>query len=359
MEPRNAQDSEPSLSVVIPSFNSAEWLPSTLDALAVSLARTSWKAEVIVVDDGSTDSTDEMLNSFSGNFPYKLRVVSQENKGRFLARWAGVQAARSEHLLILDSRVLLHERGLEYLQKDTVKRLGIQAWNGHITIDSSSALVGRFWEVPTFLFWGDYLRDPRPMLITLENYDRVPKGTGCFFVSKELFEKACVASWPVENAQLASDDTKILRFIAGESPIRLDPGFSATYRPRSTLSGFLAHSWNRGTLFVDSYAGTSSARNVILVALVVLPPALAALLVVLAYHSIWGGFWITLGVILGSLLLPVIFAAGKRCPTRALVSFATFIVPFGVTFWAGLSRGLIVHRGSFFQHSHVVEKRDN
>ncbi|TFD44240.1 glycosyltransferase [Cryobacterium sp. TMT2-10] len=336
-----------SISVVIPSYDSASWLPSTLRALSDSISRSQWSAEVIVVNDGSSDNTVSTLTELQAGYPYRLRILNQENKGRFLARWAGVNAAENEWIFILDSRVLMNEDSLDYLLKTMSLQNDNQSWNGHVLTDPMSPLVGRFWEVPTFVFWGDYLAHPRPTLITSENFDKVPKGTGCLVVRKQLYLEACRAVWPSGNAHLVSDDTKLLRFIVDRAPIRIDPGFSATYRPRTTLKGFLAHSWTRGTLFVDSYAGTSVARNIVLVSLVFAPPVLVGLGLVLSLLGRWQALALEGVAGAAGLLIPLVIASIRGCPVRAGLSYVTFIFPFGVSFWAGLTRGVIVHRRSF------------
>ncbi|TFC19248.1 glycosyltransferase family 2 protein [Cryobacterium algoritolerans] len=335
------------LSIVIPSYNSAAWLPSTLRELDRSIQRSNLDVEVIVVDDGSTDDTLSVLEAARSGFPYPLRVLKQENKGRFLARWAGVGAARYEWVFILDSRVLVHEGALEYLGSALPSDTVVEAWNGHVITDPTAPLVGRFWEVPTFMFWASYLGNPRPMLITPENFDRIPKGTGCFVVRKKLYVDACLAAWPTENAHLVSDDTKILRYIVGKAPIRIDPGFSATYRPRLTYKAFLTHSRMRGTLFVDSYAGTSVTRDIVLILLVALPPLLASAMLMLVILNLWATLILVVGAASVCLLVPPAIASVRGCPRRASLSYLLFVVPFGVTFWAGLLRGLAVHRKSF------------
>lgn len=344
-----------SVSVVIPSFNSAQWLPSTLEALTAALSRTSWAAEIIVVNDGSTDDTTDVVNGFALTSPYTVRLLHQANEGRFRARWEGLKAAKSEWLLILDSRIPMHVNSLQYLQASMATPPFADAWNCHIVPDPTSPLVGRFWEVPTYVFWGEYLAKPRPMLITPENFDRVPKGTTCLFVRKALYEAASLASWPEDNAKLASDDTKLLRYIAGKSPIRIDPNFAATYRPRTTLPQFLEHSWNRGTMFVDSYAGTSPSRNAILVALVVIPPLFSALLVVVASMGNWVAAVVLLACGFSAAMIPLFLAAARGCPPRAQLAFLTYIAPFGAVFWAGLARGLVLHRRSFSIKGRLTE----
>ena len=334
------------LSIVIASYDSAPWLPTTIGSLQTALARSDVRAEIVVVDDGSTDGTAEVLAELASTSAVPLRVVSQENRGRFLARWEGAQAARADRLLVFDSRLLMGPDSFAYFETVDAA-LGSPPWNGHVPTDPAAPLVGRFWEVPTHIFWGDYLAHPAPTEIGLDNFDLVPKGTGCLVIDKQLFLDACLAAWPEENAHLVSDDTKLLRYVCERRPLRLDPGFRALYRPRTTVRGFLRHAYERGTLFVDSYAGTSALRNVVLWALAVVPVlAVLALLLSLVLGAWWVVIVLLALVVLG-LLAPAAAAAARRAPGRAVAAYLTYVVPFGAVFWAGLVRGLKVHRRSF------------
>ena len=87
----------PSLSVVMPVHDEAAHLAATLDALVAAVERGGVDAEVVLVDDGSTDgSADVAREALAGRLP--LTVVSQTNRGRFSARRAGVEEAEGESL---------------------------------------------------------------------------------------------------------------------------------------------------------------------------------------------------------------------------------------------------------------------
>ncbi len=338
------------LSVVVPSFNSAPWLESTLRAVDVALVDTAWEAEIVVVDDGSTDDTPRVLAALAEVLRTPLRVVRTENQGRFLARWAGTEAATYPEILLLDSRVLVEPGALAHVLR-TREEGGHGPWNAHVETSTRSSLVGLFWEVPTYVFWGAYRARPRPMLITPENFDHVPKGTTCFLVDREVYQAAARACWPQENAHLVSDDTMLLRYIAARFPIRIDPGFAVEYRPRQSLRRFLAHSYVRGTLFVSSYAGTSRLRDVVLVLLALsVPAAVVALVAAGLAGALVPMLVAVLGIASAAALVPSTIALARGCPPRAALAFVVTLVPFGAVFWAGLVRGLVVHRRTWRRH---------
>jgi glycosyltransferase involved in cell wall biosynthesis len=90
------------LSVIIPTYNRAAYLRACLEALSHQTQATS-DFEVIVVVDGSTDGTCEMLASFVS--PYKLHVCSQTKSGAAAARNRGVKEAAGLYCLLLDDDV--------------------------------------------------------------------------------------------------------------------------------------------------------------------------------------------------------------------------------------------------------------
>jgi glycosyltransferase involved in cell wall biosynthesis len=99
-------DPDPGISVVIPTFNSARFIRETVESV---LAQTYRDREVIVVDDGSTDSTREVLEGFGKD----VRCILQDNRGPSAARNRGVEAARGDWIAFLDADDLWDSRKLE------------------------------------------------------------------------------------------------------------------------------------------------------------------------------------------------------------------------------------------------------
>jgi len=88
--------SRPSVSVVIPTYNRADWLPETVASV---LSQTVVPDEIIIVDDGSTDHTEDLCSSF----PHPVRYVRQENAGVGAARNRGMEEASGEFIGLVDS----------------------------------------------------------------------------------------------------------------------------------------------------------------------------------------------------------------------------------------------------------------
>ncbi len=82
------------ISVVMSVYNGASRLPDTLDSI---FAQTETDFELIVVDDGSSDDTAEILRRYAARDP-RLRVISQENRGLTRALIAGCDAARGDFI---------------------------------------------------------------------------------------------------------------------------------------------------------------------------------------------------------------------------------------------------------------------
>lgn len=241
------------LSVVIPAYEAERTIGRTIDAVCASVqAAALADAEIVLVDDGSTDRTAEVaLAAADGRVP--LRVVRQANRGRFLARLAGVRHASYEHVLLLDSRVTLDREALRFV----VPRLAAaeRVWNGHVEIDTTASPYAAFWQAIVRIFWHDYVSRPRETSFGADDFDRYPKGTGCFLAPRQLVLDAIAAfdSHYGDELRFVNDDTPLIRWIAQRERIRIAPGFACRYEARETLDAFVRHAFHRGTVFVDGH----------------------------------------------------------------------------------------------------------
>jgi glycosyltransferase involved in cell wall biosynthesis len=86
---------KPKVSVVIPAYNCAEYISETIESV---LNQTYHDYEIIVVDDGSTDATGEVVKEYGD----RLQYIYQQNQGAAAARNRGIRLARGELIAFLD-----------------------------------------------------------------------------------------------------------------------------------------------------------------------------------------------------------------------------------------------------------------
>jgi glycosyltransferase involved in cell wall biosynthesis len=94
----------PLVSILIPAYNAAPWIDETLDS---ALAQTHPRTEIIVVDDGSSDTTLELARAHAARYPERARIVTQPNAGASSARNHAMRLARGDYLQFLDADDLL------------------------------------------------------------------------------------------------------------------------------------------------------------------------------------------------------------------------------------------------------------
>ena len=96
------------ISVVIPAYNEESRLPRTLDAIFAYLQKRTYRAEILVVDDGSTDRTAQIVSGYQQKHPDpknpELRLVSNPgNRGKGFSVRHGMLEARGEIALFTDA----------------------------------------------------------------------------------------------------------------------------------------------------------------------------------------------------------------------------------------------------------------
>ncbi len=94
-------------SIIIPTYNRADFIGKTINSV---LNQTYKNFEIIVIDDGSTDNTREVVNNIKDE---RIHYYKKENEERAAARNFGVKKAKGEYVTFLDSDDLFYENHLE------------------------------------------------------------------------------------------------------------------------------------------------------------------------------------------------------------------------------------------------------
>lgn len=90
----------PSISVIVPVYNTATWLPRCLESLCAQSCRDM---EIICIDDGSTDGSTAIIHEYAAREHRLISIRLNSNKGAAIARNVGMAAASGEYIGFLDS----------------------------------------------------------------------------------------------------------------------------------------------------------------------------------------------------------------------------------------------------------------
>jgi glycosyltransferase involved in cell wall biosynthesis len=93
----------PQYSIVIPAYNEQARIPAALDAVVSCIRAHGWSAEVIVVNDGSTDSTAQVVRDFARANPEVRLLENPGNRGKGYSVRAGMLGARGEVVMFTDA----------------------------------------------------------------------------------------------------------------------------------------------------------------------------------------------------------------------------------------------------------------
>ncbi|OON86185.1 hypothetical protein BXO88_09065 [Oribacterium sp. C9] len=112
------------IGVVVPVYNTKEYLRKCIDSI---LNQTFKDIELVLVDDGSTDGSGEICDSYTKD--PRVRVIHQENQGMIKARLNGFKALNSEYASSVDSDDWILENTYEYLSQYLDKRYDVISFN--------------------------------------------------------------------------------------------------------------------------------------------------------------------------------------------------------------------------------------
>lgn len=151
----------PAVSVIVPVYNTAAYLEKCIESL---LAQTLADLELIFVDDGSTDKSPEILESFRKRAPERIRVITQSNGGQGKARNVGLAAAVGAYIGFVDS-------------DDTVDRRMYAAMYGKAVSEDLDLVECRF------------------RYLTEDGREKTPYGQPALGEGRALFRHPLVSPW--------------------------------------------------------------------------------------------------------------------------------------------------------------------
>lgn len=109
-------EKENAISVIMPAYNVEKYVKKSLDSL---FGQSFQNFELIFINDGSTDKTGDIVNEFKNKYKDKIRVINVENGGQSRARNIGLEHAKGEYIVFLDSD--------DYIETDYLETLYLAA----------------------------------------------------------------------------------------------------------------------------------------------------------------------------------------------------------------------------------------
>lgn len=210
----------PKVSVIIPTYNRAHCVGEAIESV---LSQTFRDFELIVVDDGSTDNTQEVLSKYGS----AIRVIRQENSGVSAARNTGIKASRGEWVAFLDSDDLWEPEKLMVQMEDVTSNPEVVA---HMVDAVITDLPGK--EISLFNLRG--IREEfekRPLRIRpLADVIKTQFFTPCWLINRKALEKTGLFNMDL----IIYEDMNLLARVALEGPFYVNTYIGVKVRRRSS-----------------------------------------------------------------------------------------------------------------------------
>lgn len=326
----------PSLTFVAILYNASTLIDATLSRLTNEIENAKWdNADILVVDDGSTDDTVEKIKKFKKTTNVSITIHQQKNEGRLVASKVGTKLAKGELVSFIGARVFMNKGSLVYLKKQLLKHPERKVWNCHVEVPRKHNLQAQFWHVLTFVAWRRYLRKPRLISFDINDFDYYPKGTGAFICPKGLLLEGYEHINSIySDERYSSDDTTLIRYISTKEKIYMAPGYAVDYIARSGLRDFIKHTYDRGAFLLDSYMrpGTRFYIPIILYFILFIPAVISVIVYPILLLLIPAGMIFVFAVLL---------VIGIKL--RDATGFILLAPIFGFIYSIGLWKGLFIY----------------
>jgi dolichyl-phosphate beta-glucosyltransferase len=180
---------QPLLSIIIPAHNEEKRLPPTLEQVFAFLDRQNYEAEVWVIENGSTDRTHEIAQSFTSQHQ-NLHVIRADGRGKGLAVQRGMLEARGQYRLMCDADLSMPiVEVTKFLSRDTAEF--------DIAIASREAPGAVRYDEPRYRHLGGRLINLIIRLLILPGLQDTQCGFKCFRaqVADDLFKRQTLLGW--------------------------------------------------------------------------------------------------------------------------------------------------------------------
>lgn len=209
----------PTVSVIVPSFNRAHYLPGALASLTSQQTHGEFTYEVVVVDNASTDNTREVVEAFSETSSVTVRYLHEEKPGDAPPRNCGIRESSGDWLAFFDDDQFATESWLaELLRVATVRSAKIVGGPVHLDLDDDTA---RMLAASCRMT----LREMKPYDVVQPYEPNVIPGTGNMLVHRSVFDDVGMFD---ETMAEAGSDWRLVN-------LAREQGISPWYAPEAVI----------------------------------------------------------------------------------------------------------------------------
>lgn len=220
------------LSIIVPVYNVADYLPKCLDSLLVQdLPQNEY--EIIVVNDGSTDNSGNIAQQYADKYA-NITLINQANQGLSGARNTGIKCAKGDYIQFVDSDDYLEENVLgglmRQVEKDNLDVLRFKYQNVRINNESNEYEIFKPYKSDSFLFDNYSFSVTDGISFLNERF-----GTACYavmFIIRKTILDNCIfklgiyfedTEWTprmiLKSNRIASTDTIVYNYLMREGSI--------------------------------------------------------------------------------------------------------------------------------------------
>lgn len=222
-------ESQPDISVIVPCYNAERYLSVCLESLK---AQRKPELQFILIDDGSTDATGEMLDRFARSDP-RARVIHVENGGVSSARNRGLALAGGRYIAFVDADDALEENALKRLY-DFAEQTGAQIVSANHTLFDMDREQRVPVEVPPVM------QEPAEIAREIIHMHRIYNN-----VWNKLYDRALLAGLRMDEGVRIGEDAlfNLQLYLRAERVAHL-PQYTYVYRvhSRSAMAGVRGYS---------------------------------------------------------------------------------------------------------------------
>ena len=239
------------VSIIIPVYNSAEYLPTCLDSV---LTQTYRNTEIILIEDGSNDSSPQICDTYQQKDP-RIRIINGPHGGPGAARNRGISAITGKFLIFVDSDDVCEPKLIETLLANIPPESNSIAICGIRLTDEAGNPTGEFMENYRVLSAHDYVSD------ILSAWKANPL---CGGVYSKLYRREILQNYKVlfeEDTTYAEDFCFNLKYLQYVGKIVILPDLLYRYRfgrkgsltEKNLLESEFPSLWQRRLAVMDQY----------------------------------------------------------------------------------------------------------